>query len=231
MPKSRIPNDVYPTDPRLGQIVAPYLIEALSWHDQWEFPITIYDPSVGDGNLFRLICKQISDAHIHLHELCYEILTKLEENPPEVITSLSVDINLLEELNTKPEYVDSTLESSWQRSLSVLASNPTNRFNIVVSNPPYKKTILPKFIEYGWKYSDILCYLLPITFLEHCNYRKQFLIDTADHLQFVIPIHPRVNFRNDGKGTAQRTVAWFIWNKYFSYSKLGIDSPFVFTNK
>lgn len=221
MPKtSRISNDVYSTPLRLGDLVVPYLIKALDFIP-FKFPITVYDPSVGDGKLFESICEQLNIFYSN----AYNRGNICDSN--QFIKPVSVDLDFIDKFGFSIENADSALESCWKHSLSVL-SNDADRFNVVVTNPPYKHNVLSKFIKLGWEYSDILCYLLPITFLEQCRNRKQFLIQTSDNLQYIIPIHPRVKFRSDNKGTAQRTVAWFIWNKHFSYSKLGINSPFIF---
>lgn len=84
-----------------------------------------------------------------------------------------------------------------------------------------------------------VAFLLRLSFLEPTKDRHEWLIQHADHLRFVIPVNPRANFRKGernprtGKiyGTDNVTVAWFVWDKMFSWAEYGIQPPpFIFVH-
>jgi hypothetical protein len=101
----------------------------------------------------------------------------------------------------------------------------------VITNPPYDKKVLTPILANAWEFSrEGVAALLRITYLEPCGDRAAFLEQTTDHLRYVIPVNPRPRFRSDSKGTDSTTVAWFVWDKHWSWSRHEIDPPFHFAS-
>ena len=96
----------------------------------------------------------------------------------------------------------------------------------VITNPPFN--VAAKILENALDVVDEVVMLLRLSYLEPTKDRKLILNSYKDNLVKVIPISPRPKFRNDTKGSDSVTVAWFIWNKKFSWNKLGINYPFDF---
>lgn len=97
----------------------------------------------------------------------------------------------------------------------------------VITNPPFNQA--SEILPLAWARSRVGCaFLLRITYLEPTQKRRDWMIENVDHLQFILPVNPRVRFRKDSKGTDSTTVAWFVWRKDFSWEELGIDCPFSF---
>lgn len=104
-----------------------------------------------------------------------------------------------------------------------------------ITNPPFD-VALP-IIENAWEFSlSGIAFLLPITWAEPCGDRRDWLLNHADNLRYVIPISPRPKFREGeinpktGKayGTDPRTVCWYVWVKDWSWLDMGIVSPFQY---
>lgn len=98
--------------------------------------------------------------------------------------------------------------------------------NTVITNPPFN--IATKILENALDVADEVIMLLRLSFIEPCKDRKQLLELYKDNLIKMIVINPRPKFRTDTKYSDTVTVAWFIWNKRFSWNKLGVDCPFDF---
>jgi hypothetical protein len=104
--------------------------------------------------------------------------------------------------------------------------------NWTITNPPYDAKLLLKIITLALKHSRVgVAMLLRLSFLEPCQKvanRRELLIQYADCMTDLIAVNPRPKFRPDIKGTDNSTVAWFVWQKDFSWSRLGLRSPFGF---
>lgn len=97
----------------------------------------------------------------------------------------------------------------------------------VVSNPPY--TLASELAENALRSDriDAVALLLRLTFLEPSKNRR-WLAEFADCMTAVAPLNPRPRFRGDGRGTDSATVAWFAWDKHFSWRESGVEAPFRF---
>ena len=101
-----------------------------------------------------------------------------------------------------------------------------NHCDIVITNPPFKYAT--EILENSLEIADEVVMLLRLSWIEPCKSRRDLLNVYKDNLVKVIPISPRPCFRLDSKGSDSVTVAWFIWNKQFSWKQSGIDYPFDF---
>lgn len=114
---------------------------------------------------------------------------------------------------------DATKASYWK--------NTAFKADWIVTNPPFKEAIT--ILDYSYSHANKgVAMLLRITFLEPTVNRSAFLKNHSDNLVRLIPVNPRPKFRADTKSTDSTTVAWFVWNKHFSWQKLGVKSPFQF---
>lgn len=96
-----------------------------------------------------------------------------------------------------------------------------------VTNPPFSVAEDIPPLAYDASEKGV-AFLLRLSYLEPCNGRYSWLVQHADQLRKVIIINPRVAFRTDTKGTDSVTCAWFVWEKTFSWKKLGLECPFIF---
>ena len=112
------------------------------------------------------------------------------------------------------------------------ASNPQSWLEFgavdwVITNPPF--SLATPIIALALQHARVgVVMLLRITWLEPCRDRAALLIKYADCMTDLIPVNPRPPFRSDTKGTDMATVAWFVWRKDFSWSKLGVRSQISF---
>ncbi|ABW33155.1 hypothetical protein AM1_F0027 (plasmid) [Acaryochloris marina MBIC11017] len=66
--------------------------------------------------------------------------------------------------------------------------------------------------------------------MELFNSRAKWMEDYTDHLQTIIVVRSCVKFRTNINGSDSVTCAWFVWQKNWSWKKLGVDCPFqIFT--
>jgi len=103
------------------------------------------------------------------------------------------------------------------------ATNPEHweywtTIDYTITNPPFNKVmeILPlakKHSKYG------VAMLLGLNFLEPCHNRIDWLKDNP--ISKIISI-PRISFTGDGK-TAQRSTAWFVWDKQCNKQEIIIE--------
>ena len=110
--------------------------------------------------------------------------------------------------------------------LSLQIINNDEACDVVITNPPFN--IANLILENCLEVVDEVVMLLRLSFLEATKDRKDVLNRYKDNLIKVVTVNPRPKFREDTKGTDSVTVAWFIWNKQFSWKQLGIDCPFDF---
>ena len=98
--------------------------------------------------------------------------------------------------------------------------------DVVLTNPPFN--VATEILANSLDIADEVIMLLRLSFLEGCKSRRDLLNAYKDNLVKVIPISPRPCFKLDSKGSDSVTVAWFIWNKQFSWKQLDINYPFDF---
>lgn len=126
---------------------------------------------------------------------------------------------------------DATTPEFWKYWGNELVAEPNSdcRNWATVTNPPFNRAaeILPLAYEYSpWG----VAFLLRLSYLEATQNRADWLQQHADNLRYVIPVSPRPRFRK-AAGADSVTVAWMIWQKSWSWQKLGIKCPFVFENR
>jgi len=143
------------------------------------------------------------------------ITTYLKEVGYSVITN-DIDKNMKADFN-----YDATLPILWN-TIDLIKQYT------VITNPPFN--VATKILEQALSNVDEVCMLLRLSFLEPTADRKELMNRYKDNLVKVIVINPRPQFRSDSKSTDSVTVAWFIWNKKFSWNKLNIAYPFDFIN-
>jgi hypothetical protein len=96
-----------------------------------------------------------------------------------------------------------------------------------ITNPPFTQAV--EILDNALRHSRIgVAFLLPISFLEPTNGRGDLLQQYADCMTQIISFNPRPVFREDGGGD-RSTVAWFVWQKGFSWRKdTRFEPPFQF---
>lgn len=108
---------------------------------------------------------------------------------------------------------DATDSQQWREAFRKLP------LDWVITNPPYKQPDCDKIIRNAWKYAgEGIAMLLRLTYLEPCQNRAQFLKDA--YLSNLIVFNPRPQFIPGKKATDSSTVAWFVWRKDSSLSRL-----------
>ena len=134
------------------------------------------------------------------------------EKSPFIETVISTDVKDGKRFDaTSPEY--------WQQN---------GRVSWVVTNPPFK--CATEILSLALKNSNVgVAFLLRLTYLEPCLKRARLLQEYSDNLVKIIPVSPRPKFR-EGNKTDSTTVAWFVWDKSFSWQKSYIDCPFNFVS-
>jgi hypothetical protein len=136
------------------------------------------------------------------------------------------DVQWGEQLITPSAPKDATTREFWE-----YWSTDLGRFYewATVTNPPFN--VAHEILPLAFEYSPWGCaFLLRLSYLEPAGNRADWLQTNADHLRRVIPVNPRPRFRRDSKSTDSATVAWMIWEKSWSWQKLGIECPFMFCN-
>lgn len=99
----------------------------------------------------------------------------------------------------------------------------------VITNPPFN--CAAEILEHAWQHCSMGCaFLLRLSFLEPTKDRAEMLKEMADHMRYVIPVSPRPKFRADTSGCDSVTCAWFVWEKEWSWERMGIRSPFQFVS-
>lgn len=110
-------------------------------------------------------------------------------------------------------------------------------FQWAISNPPFG--IAEKMLPVIWGNVDSgMAMLLRLSYQEPTKGRHKWLIDMSDHLRYQIIVNPRPMFRKGeinprtGKmyGSDQVTVAWFVWNKTWSWKTRGLACPFQYAH-
>lgn len=116
---------------------------------------------------------------------------------------------------------DATTDEFWQHWTE------RSKVDWVVTNPPF--SLAPKILPKAWANATLGCsILLRISYIEPTDNRAKFHKNLSDHLRYITPVNPRVKFRKDVTGTDNATCAWFVWDKRWSWSERGIQSPFQF---
>ena len=93
-----------------------------------------------------------------------------------------------------------------------------------ITNPPFNKAL--PILKNAWRCSANVAMLLRITYLEPTKQRAPLLSELADHQVALIPFgSPRPSFTEDGR-TDAATVAWFVWQKDWSWKARDIPPPF-----
>lgn len=104
-----------------------------------------------------------------------------------------------------------------------------------ITNPPFNLAL--PIIENAWEFSQVgVAMLLPITWNEPCENRREWLLNHADNLRYIMPVSPRPHFRkgeinpktNKKYKEDPRTVCWYVWRKDWSWNRLGIPCPFQY---
>lgn len=120
------------------------------------------------------------------------------------------------------------------------ATDPTSpiwkrQWGWVITNCPFSLAyrILPLAFEHA---IDGVAFLLRLSYAEPAKNRHEWLDAHADNQRYQVSFNPRPHFRegeinpDTGKlyGTDPVTVAWFVWLKRWSWSQMGLTSPFVY---
>jgi hypothetical protein len=165
---------------------------------------TVIDPCSGHGAILRAF--EHDDA-----PSCYEISN--EPYPPKGMEDEPL------------YYLDATQEESW------IKLSESHNLDWVITNPPYDKDLMLPIMQHSLKHARKgFAALVRLSWLEPCNGRAEFLQANADQLRYVISVSPRPKFRADTKGSDNVTSCWMVWDKSWSWFKVGVDCPFVFAS-
>ena len=133
-------------------------------------------------------------------------------------------IVILNDISPEPDFeVHSRLDA--KGSLLWELSKP----DWTVTNPPFNEAtpILKNALTHSRKG---VAFLLRLSYYEPTQDRRDLLEGYADCMRYLIPINPRLRFRQDKDGSDKVTTAWFVWLKDFSWAALDLEPPFAFIN-
>lgn len=119
-------------------------------------------------------------------------------------------------------HYDATVPNLWYKE----------RFDWVVTNPPYEAEALYEILRNSLESADRgVAMLLRLTANEPVIRRGKrglLLKWYADNLRYLMTFSaPRPSFTGNSK-TDNVTTAWFVWDKHFSWDRLGMRSPFQY---
>jgi len=92
---------------------------------------------------------------------------------------------------------------------------------IIIDVSQVSDNIMLDSIEYAWEAADkALVFAMPLVYLEPIGKWEGWLYDRKDNLRMLISINPHIsnNF----------PMAWFVWEKDWSWEQLGIVPPWQF---
>ena len=107
-------------------------------------------------------------------------------------------------------------------------------FSWIVTNPPFNQAM--GVLRQSWEHASVgVAFLLRLTFLEPAGKRSgergEWLAAHEDQMTHLITLgQPRPSFTGNGK-TDSATVAWMVWQKDWSWDRMGIERPFQFAMK
>ncbi|NJL09379.1 MAG: hypothetical protein HC908_01635 [Calothrix sp. SM1_7_51] len=115
------------------------------------------------------------------------------------------------------------IDSNWDANYKLDATLPTSWEQFpdsdwIVTNPPFNNAAAIAKLAYQKARVGVVMFL-PLTFLEPCQDRANFLLNQPPTTTLV---YPRYKFRTDTKTTDQRTIAAFIWDKRATQQRLFI---------
>jgi hypothetical protein len=114
--------------------------------------------------------------------------------------------------------LDATDPQSWEQF---------GRTDWVITNPPFKVT--EQILPLAWENAKRgVIMLLRLSYLEPCGGREQWLRENSDHLRQLIVVNPRPQYRVDTDGTDSVTSAWFVFDRSWSWTRLGVACPFQY---
>lgn len=97
----------------------------------------------------------------------------------------------------------------------------------VITNPPFSSAM--DILQHSFDQCRVgVAFLLRVTFFEPVAARAEWLKCHEDQMRYYLVLgSPRPSFTADGK-TDSATVAWVVWQKDFSWKRLGVEPPFRF---
>lgn len=128
------------------------------------------------------------------------------------------------------------IDPQWSTDFTGDAGNPgaavwKRPYDWVVTNPPF--SVAPSILRIAYECAGVgVAFLLRLSFAEpagnRAGNRGDWLAEHADQLRHVLVFgQPRPSF-TPGGGTDSVTTAWFVWQKGWSWARLGIAPPFQF---
>jgi hypothetical protein len=180
-----------------------------------------------EARLTNLILRECRDIPDLILEPCAgrrDISKILQASGREVMSTDLVDPD--------GEHLDATKRDYWIKRSAALAaaSNPDCRNWATVTNPPF--SLAPQILSHALDFSPWgVAMLLRLSFLEPTKNRAEILQKHADNLMLVMPVSPRPRFRADSSGCDSVTVAWFVWQRSWSWRLHGVKPPFKFADK
>jgi len=134
------------------------------------------------------------------------------------------------------------IDSAYDTAYTGDAGSPTaecwqREWDWVVTNPPFSEA--ERILPLALGRADKVAFLLRLTYMEPTNGRADWLKQHADQMIWLGVLNPRPKFRKGeinpktGKpfGTDNATVAWFVWDKQWSWARRGIRPPFGFVTE
>jgi hypothetical protein len=164
----------------------------------------VFEPCAGPG----AIAEVLREAGLTVH--CGDI-------EPQIDSCVKFDATRPQDWEARAAQVEQLLDQEWGQDW-------------VITNPPFNGAVEILAQAMCWSRRGVIL-LLPITFLEPVEARWEVLNTWADNLVRVIPVNPRPQFRGDSSSSDRVTVAWFVWDKDWSWYTKGIARPFTWIRR
>ncbi|MCP4424428.1 MAG: hypothetical protein GY803_08060 [Chloroflexi bacterium] len=129
------------------------------------------------------------------------------------------------------EHTDFLSDAGLPEAMVWAMDGPERPYDWVITNPPFNQAM--PILRQAWSHARVgVAFLLRLTFLEpsgkRSDYRGDWLNAHADQMSHLIVFgQPRPSFTGNGK-TDSVTTAWMVWQKEWSWKRLGLELPFNF---
>lgn len=154
---------------------------------------TICDPACGTGNILVGVIERLKKAQFTDNEIAdaiygYDI----------VEDSIEVCKDRIYEL--LPNLSDPSIIDEHIKCYDTLATEDTNKYSIILMNPPYAKDLHKKFLLWAWKHAIIVISIQPCQFLyKHSklsNLDRELLTDARKYVDEIYIMNPNLIWKD-----------------------------------